>query len=140
MRAIMPRRGVSLTHSGQQAVGHQEAAGPGAQHGSAGERARSGRTPIQLTATNVDCPVGLIADVPDFYRAPAVCARHGARWRRGGRATARLRLMASRFAFPKDSSPRHCTIRLTAAASVVDNVDPTPADNTLTVPITVTTR
>jgi cysteine-rich repeat protein len=96
-------------------------------------------TPIQLTATNVDCPLGLIADVPDFNaRKPfsqdsvVLTPRHT--------ATARLRLVASRFAFPKASSPVHCTIKLSAAALVVNNVDPTPANNTTTVQITVTTR
>ena len=74
--------------------------------------------------------MGLIARRAGLLSRGSRLRKTRSRWRRGARARARLRLVASRFAFPKDSSPRHCTIRLSAAAQVVDNVDPTPADNT----------
>jgi hypothetical protein len=135
---IMPRRGVALSipanklSTTKKLVVRVRTMDPPA-------KGQKRTTPLQLRATNVDCPVGLIADVPDFFvRQPFAQDTVPLAPRRNG--TARLRLTASRFAFPKTTSPLHCTIRLTTAAQVVDNVDPTPADNTLNIPVTVTTR
>jgi cysteine-rich repeat protein len=135
---IMPRRGVALTIPAK-TLSVTRKLSIRVRNADPVQNAKKRTTPIQLTATSVDCPLGLIADVPDFnVRQPFAQDTVTLAPRRN--ATAKLRLMASRFAFPKDGSPRHCTIRLTGAALVADNVDPTPADNTLTVPITVTTR
>lgn len=96
---------------------------------------------VRLTAEEGTCPAGTLAGAPDFdRRLPG--AQDSVLLVRGQHATARIPLTISRDAFTSINrkAPHRCTLQLSATSEVPGNVEPSPANNAVSVELNVFDR
>jgi hypothetical protein len=95
--------------------------------------------PIRLTAADGDCPPGTVDGLPDLDGQTGgvqdTVLLAGAKT---VKAEIPLVVAASAFATHNGKAPARCRLELTASIPLVDNEDPTPANNRMTVELNIT--
>lgn len=87
---------------------------------------------MQLTATSSDCPSGTILQQPDFEPGTAGAQTTVTLAARRARQAIVLLDVTTAFDTFNRKAPARCAITFTVASTAVDNVDPTPSNNSTT--------
>jgi Tol biopolymer transport system component len=94
---------------------------------------------VQLTVSDGTCPAGTVAGLPDFS-AKAAGAQSSVLLKGGAAKSAKVPLLitSSKFATVNHSAPYRCALAVSVTtANVDDNIDPTPANNSVPVELNV---
>lgn len=93
---------------------------------------------VRLTASDGNCPPGIVVGAPDFDRRTA--GNQDTIFLAGGRqavATVNISAVSSAFTPFNHRAPQRCRILLTADSTVVGNADPAPSNNSFPLEISV---
>jgi hypothetical protein len=94
---------------------------------------------IRLTASDGNCPPGIIVGAPDFDKRTA--GAQDTIFLSGGRqavATVNVSALSAAFAPHNHRAPQRCRISFTADSTIVGNLDPAPSNNVFPLEISVT--
>lgn len=93
---------------------------------------------VQLAAANIDCPASIIQSAPDFERStPGAQDTITLRGRQTKTAVVLLNVAAADFVTFNRKAPARCTLSFTSSSTAPGNLDPSPANNSMTIEINV---